>query len=111
MSHLCSLTWFLFMFYQLGFWWIWKVTYSCHVSHRIHDVSYIVHLSIFLLRRLGHNEQKDEWQPRLVEIFQKSNILGPNDIISAGSASSACTAGGMMHICLMHMLFYHATLG
>ncbi|EMS57960.1 hypothetical protein TRIUR3_07886 [Triticum urartu] len=44
--------------------------------------------------RLGHNEQKDEWQPRLVEIFQKSNILGPNDIISAGSASSACTAGG-----------------
>ncbi|XP_037452304.1 protein RCC2-like isoform X3 [Triticum dicoccoides] len=43
--------------------------------------------------RLGHNEQKDEWQPRLVEIFQKNNILGPNDIISAGSASSACTAG------------------
>ncbi|KAM0884727.1 hypothetical protein ACQ4PT_030794 [Festuca glaucescens] len=44
--------------------------------------------------RLGHNEQKDEWQPRLVQIFQKNNILGPNDIISAGSASSACTAGG-----------------
>uniref|UniRef100_A0A452XV11 Uncharacterized protein n=1 Tax=Aegilops tauschii subsp. strangulata TaxID=200361 RepID=A0A452XV11_AEGTS len=44
--------------------------------------------------RLGHNEQKDEWQPRLVKIFQKNNILGPNDIISAGSASSACTAGG-----------------
>ncbi|KAM0884928.1 hypothetical protein ACQ4PT_030685 [Festuca glaucescens] len=43
---------------------------------------------------LGHNEQKDEWQPRLVQIFQKNNILGPNDIISAGSASSACTAGG-----------------
>ncbi|XP_044962058.1 protein RCC2-like [Hordeum vulgare subsp. vulgare] len=44
--------------------------------------------------RLGHNQQKDEWQPRLVEMFQKNNILGPNDIISAGSASSACTAGG-----------------
>uniref|UniRef100_A0ACD5W765 Uncharacterized protein n=1 Tax=Avena sativa TaxID=4498 RepID=A0ACD5W765_AVESA len=44
--------------------------------------------------RLGHNEQKDEWQPRLVEIFTKNNILGPNDVISAGSASSACTAGG-----------------
>ncbi|KAM3406851.1 hypothetical protein ACQJBY_000733 [Aegilops geniculata] len=44
--------------------------------------------------RLGHNEQKDEWQPRLVEIFQKNNILSPSDIISAGSASSACTAGG-----------------
>ncbi|XP_071682809.1 uncharacterized protein [Lolium perenne] len=44
--------------------------------------------------RLGHDEQKDEWQPRLVQIFQKNNILGPNDIISAGSASSACTAGG-----------------
>uniref|UniRef100_A0A8R7JVU8 Protein RCC2 n=1 Tax=Triticum urartu TaxID=4572 RepID=A0A8R7JVU8_TRIUA len=44
--------------------------------------------------RLGHNEQKDEWQPRLVEIFQKNNMLSPSDIISAGSASSACTAGG-----------------
>ena len=84
-------------FYQMGFWWIWKVNYSFHVSHNNHDVSFI-NLSAFLLRRLGHNEQKDEWQPRLVEIFQKNNILGPNDIISAGSASSACTAGSMMHI-------------
>jgi len=44
--------------------------------------------------RLGHREQKDEWQPRLVEIFQKHNVLPPNAIVSAGSASSACTAGG-----------------
>uniref|UniRef100_A0ACD5UVP4 Uncharacterized protein n=1 Tax=Avena sativa TaxID=4498 RepID=A0ACD5UVP4_AVESA len=44
--------------------------------------------------RLGHREQKDEWKPRLVEIFQKHNVLPPNAIVSAGSASSACTAGG-----------------
>uniref|UniRef100_A0A0D3G199 Uncharacterized protein n=1 Tax=Oryza barthii TaxID=65489 RepID=A0A0D3G199_9ORYZ len=44
--------------------------------------------------RLGHREQKDEWQPRLVEVFQKHNVLPPNAIISAGAASSACTAGG-----------------
>ncbi|CAO2036897.1 unnamed protein product, partial [Urochloa humidicola] len=44
--------------------------------------------------RLGHREQKDEWQPRLVEVFQKQNVLPPNAIVSAGSASSACTAGG-----------------
>ncbi|KAL6844125.1 hypothetical protein ACP4OV_025798 [Aristida adscensionis] len=44
--------------------------------------------------RLGHREQKDEWQPRLVEVFQKHNVLPPNAVVSAGSASSACTAGG-----------------
>ncbi|GJN01437.1 hypothetical protein PR202_ga18704 [Eleusine coracana subsp. coracana] len=44
--------------------------------------------------RLGHREQKDEWQPRLVEVFQKNNVLPPNAVVSAGSASSACTAGG-----------------
>uniref|UniRef100_A0A0D9WAS1 Uncharacterized protein n=1 Tax=Leersia perrieri TaxID=77586 RepID=A0A0D9WAS1_9ORYZ len=44
--------------------------------------------------RLGHREQKDEWQPRLVEVFQKHNVLPPNAIVSAGAASSACTAGG-----------------
>jgi alpha-tubulin suppressor-like RCC1 family protein len=54
--------------------------------------------------RLGHREQKDEWQPRLVEIFQKHNVLPPNAIVSAGSASSACTAG-MAQLALMHKLF------
>nr|CAB3486058.1 unnamed protein product [Digitaria exilis] len=44
--------------------------------------------------RLGHREQKDEWQPRLVEVFQRHNVLPANAIVSAGSASSACTAGG-----------------
>uniref|UniRef100_A0A453D4E1 Uncharacterized protein n=1 Tax=Aegilops tauschii subsp. strangulata TaxID=200361 RepID=A0A453D4E1_AEGTS len=44
--------------------------------------------------RLGHREQKDEWQPRLVEIFQRHNVLPPNAILSAGSANCACTAGG-----------------
>ncbi|KAG8043818.1 hypothetical protein GUJ93_ZPchr0458g22597 [Zizania palustris] len=44
--------------------------------------------------RLGHREQKDEWQPRLVEVFQKNNVLPPNAIVSAGAACCACTAGG-----------------
>ncbi|KAK1325497.1 hypothetical protein QJS10_CPA01g02284 [Acorus calamus] len=44
--------------------------------------------------RLGHREQKDEWVPRLVDVFQRHNVLPPNAVISAGSASSACTAAG-----------------
>ncbi|XP_042063523.1 protein RCC2 homolog [Salvia splendens] len=44
--------------------------------------------------RLGHREQKDEWAPRIVDVFTRHNILPPNAIVSAGSANSACTAGG-----------------
>uniref|UniRef100_A0A2P2LUK6 Protein RCC2 homolog n=4 Tax=Rhizophora mucronata TaxID=61149 RepID=A0A2P2LUK6_RHIMU len=44
--------------------------------------------------RLGHREQKDEWVPRRVEVFQKHNVLPPNAVISAGAVNSACTAGG-----------------
>ncbi|XP_057793792.1 uncharacterized protein LOC131010333 isoform X2 [Salvia miltiorrhiza] len=44
--------------------------------------------------RLGHREQKDEWAPRLVDVFTRHNVLPPNSILSAGSANSACTAGG-----------------
>ncbi|XP_077246488.1 regulator of chromosome condensation (RCC1) family protein isoform X2 [Tasmannia lanceolata] len=44
--------------------------------------------------RLGHREQKDEWVPRVVEVFQKHNVLPPNALVSAGSANCACTAGG-----------------
>ncbi|KAL5706558.1 hypothetical protein ACHQM5_024709 [Ranunculus cassubicifolius] len=44
--------------------------------------------------RLGHREQKDEFSPRLVEVFQRNNVLPPDAIISAGSVNSACTAGG-----------------
>ncbi|CAN6463658.1 unnamed protein product [Victoria cruziana] len=44
--------------------------------------------------RLGHREPKDEWVPRLVETFQKQNVLPSNAVISAGAANSACTAGG-----------------
>ncbi|XP_078173493.1 regulator of chromosome condensation (RCC1) family protein [Carex rostrata] len=44
--------------------------------------------------RLGHREQKDEWVPRLVEVFQKHNVLPSNAIISAGASNCACTAGG-----------------
>ncbi|KAK9164411.1 hypothetical protein Syun_005313 [Stephania yunnanensis] len=42
--------------------------------------------------RLGHREQKDEWAPRLVEVFQRHNVLPPEAIVSAGSVNSACTA-------------------
>ncbi|AQK46961.1 Protein RCC2 [Zea mays] len=55
--------------------------------------------------RLGHREQKDEWQPRLVEVFQKHNVLPPNAIVSAGSVSSACTAG-MVQLALVQMPFF-----
>ncbi|KAF6136147.1 hypothetical protein GIB67_030195 [Kingdonia uniflora] len=44
--------------------------------------------------RLGHREQKDEWSPRAIDVFQRNNILTPNAVISAGSANSACTAAG-----------------
>ncbi|EFJ10497.1 hypothetical protein SELMODRAFT_128036 [Selaginella moellendorffii] len=44
--------------------------------------------------RLGHKEQKDEWTPRLVEVFQRQNVLPPTAVVAAGAAFSACTAGG-----------------
>ncbi|KAI4366330.1 hypothetical protein MLD38_022217 [Melastoma candidum] len=44
--------------------------------------------------RLGHREQKDEWVPRRVDVFQRNNVVPPDAVVSAGSASSACTAGG-----------------
>lgn len=44
--------------------------------------------------RLGHREQKDEWAPRRIDVFQRNNVLPPNAVISAGAASSACTAAG-----------------
>ncbi|PON93854.1 Regulator of chromosome condensation [Trema orientale] len=44
--------------------------------------------------RLGHREQKDEWVPRRVDVFQRHNVLPPDAIVSAGSVNSACTAGG-----------------
>ncbi|KAL9445910.1 hypothetical protein AB3S75_013732 [Citrus x aurantiifolia] len=44
--------------------------------------------------RLGHREQKDEWVPRRVDVFQRNNVLPPEAVISAGSVNSSCTAGG-----------------
>ncbi|XP_057974544.1 uncharacterized protein LOC131162257 [Malania oleifera] len=44
--------------------------------------------------RLGHREQKDEWVPRRVDVFQKHNVLPPEAVISAGAVNSSCTAGG-----------------
>lgn len=43
--------------------------------------------------RLGHKEQKDEFLPRLVETFQRGNVLPSTAVIAAGSAYSAATAG------------------
>ncbi|XP_002510496.2 protein RCC2 homolog isoform X1 [Ricinus communis] len=44
--------------------------------------------------RLGHREQKDEWVPRRVDVFQRHNVLPPDAVVSAGSVNSSCTAGG-----------------
>ncbi|KAI3831388.1 hypothetical protein MKW92_007228 [Papaver armeniacum] len=44
--------------------------------------------------RLGHREQKDEWTPRVVAVFQKKNVLPPNAIVAAGAHNCAVTAGG-----------------
>ncbi|KAM7257154.1 hypothetical protein ACFE04_012895 [Oxalis oulophora] len=44
--------------------------------------------------RLGHREQKDEFSPRRIDVFQRNNVLPPDALVSAGSMNSACTAGG-----------------
>ncbi|CAN6224191.1 unnamed protein product [Urochloa humidicola] len=44
--------------------------------------------------RLGHGKQNDEWKPCPMLFFENSKVLPPNAVVSAGSASSACTAGG-----------------
>ncbi|XP_012699498.1 protein RCC2 isoform X5 [Setaria italica] len=47
--------------------------------------------------RLGHGAQNDEWKPRQLLFFEKHMVLRPNAIVSAGSASSACTSGGELY--------------
>lgn len=104
---------------QVGFWWLWKV--SVYYSDRavnvlwifkklqISDISFsklVLHIwylilclisqLIYELCRLGHREQKDEWAPRRVDLFQNRNVLPADAIISAGSVNSSCTAG--MHL-------------
>ncbi|XP_033129315.1 protein RCC2-like [Brassica rapa] len=66
--------------HEMGLWWIWKVGTSPS-------------LSLLQLTRLGHREQKDEWSPRRVDVFQIHFVLPPNAIVSAGSANSFCSAG------------------
>ena len=49
--------------------------------------------------RLGHREQKDEFSPRVIEHFQRQNVLPPTAVIAAGSAYSACTGvGGQLYM-------------
>ncbi|GKB27917.1 protein RCC2 [Tanacetum coccineum] len=52
---------------------------------------------LLLLQLLGIKEQMRKWSPRRVEIFTKHNLIPPDAIISAGYASSACTAGSFHH--------------
>ncbi|KAG6537940.1 hypothetical protein ZIOFF_003043 [Zingiber officinale] len=68
-----------------------------HTDGGLVDMEGLINTCLFSVHadvRLGHREQKDEWAPRLVEVFQKQNVLPPNAIVSAGSVNSACTAGG-----------------
>lgn len=58
--------------------------------------------------RLGHREQKDEWAPRRVDVFQRQNILPSDAVVSAGSVNSACTAG--TPITVLPGIFYSLVL-
>lgn len=60
--------------------------------------------------RLGHREQKDEWSPRRVDVFQRSNVLPPDAVISAGSVNSACTAGKQVFYSSLSALVLSCTL-
>lgn len=84
----------------MGLWWLWKVS-SCYLT-----LASLLHFffpttkehsycSLVNICRLGHREQKDEWVPRRVDIFQKHNVLPPEAVISAGSVNSSCTAGNV----------------
>lgn len=59
--------------------------------------------------RLGHREQKDEWVPRRVEVFQRNNVLPPDAVISAGSVNSSCTAGTSLlkNLCYSELLDFN----
>lgn len=80
------------------------ILFACIHFNNVKSKTKVVHITVCLFPRLGHREQKDEWQPRLVEVFQRHNVLPANAIVSAGSASSACTAG-IARLALMHNLF------
>ncbi|XWS25873.1 hypothetical protein CRYUN_Cryun27aG0105100 [Craigia yunnanensis] len=72
------------------------VKVACGTNHTValDKIGYVYTWGFGGYGRLGHREQKDEWIPRRVGVFQKHNILPPDAIVSAGSVNSACTAGG-----------------
>ncbi|RZC66598.1 hypothetical protein C5167_010302 [Papaver somniferum] len=39
-------------------------------------------------------ESRNEWTPRVVDVFQRQNILPPNAVVAAGALNCAVTAGG-----------------
>ncbi|TKY75226.1 RCC protein [Spatholobus suberectus] len=71
------------------------VKVACGTNHTVIIVDYLVcRWGFGGYGRLGHREQKDEWVPRRVDVFQNRNVLPPDAVISAGSVNSSCTAGG-----------------
>ncbi|KAM5565061.1 protein RCC2 [Rosa sericea] len=72
------------------------VKVACGTNHTVavDEKGYVYTWGFGGYGRLGHREQKDEWAPRRVDVFQRQNMLPPNAVISAGSMNSACTAGG-----------------
>ncbi|GBG60835.1 hypothetical protein CBR_g15958 [Chara braunii] len=44
--------------------------------------------------RLGHREQKDEWKPRMLDVFKGGNKVPSNGVVGAGGAFSAASAAG-----------------
>lgn len=77
----------------MGLRWIWKVGYSPFLSFTLKHCCRLATKILAVNCRLGHREQKDEWSPRRIDVFQRNNVLPPNAILSAGNANSACTAG------------------
>ncbi|OVA12616.1 Regulator of chromosome condensation [Macleaya cordata] len=70
------------------------VKVACGTNHTVAVDSNGFVYTYLVIYRLGHREQKDEWAPRIVDVFQRQNVLPPDAVVSAGSVNSACTAGG-----------------
>ncbi|CAI5990487.1 unnamed protein product [Closterium sp. NIES-64] len=67
---------------------------ACGINHSVDAKGFVFTWGFGGFGRLGHKEQKDEWRPRLVDVFQRQNTLPPTAVVAAGGAFSACTAGG-----------------
>ncbi|KAK9743459.1 hypothetical protein RND81_03G240700 [Saponaria officinalis] len=72
------------------------VKVSCGTNHSVavDSIGYVYTWGFGGYGRLGHREQKDEFVPRRIDVFTRHNVLPRDAIVSAGGASSACTAAG-----------------